>query len=1568
MSPELMDVLSAKYDGIHVLNESWLDLSLSQGRKLKEEEYLIEMKKEKPPQVKFKKPKVMKVNLYQGDPSAPKFPSEHQIFDEVVLQVTDFQSNFNKYYSLEFHFGNQSGKEVFRVFSHYGRTDDLEKNPNSGRKECRYYPDFKQAAEGMRGILEEKMGPAKGYKPIQLQHSNIGSDVRKAKAKAKAKTTAPSSSGEEESGEEETPKSAKDFIPSEKSGLHPALQILVNYLFSEAATALASSIAAKITSRGIETPLGILRKDQIEQGDAVLMEMYELLSEEGEDAAHKEGSLRQKLRELSGKFFTIIPHRIGRSKMEVEKNIIDTFGILEAKQELLQLMKDLLEVTSEGAFQGGGVGGKSLSVVEMQFKALKNEIFVLNHDSRAFQEIRDYALATQTNTDRFVNKTIEVVNIFALGRGKESEAYSKQSTQIHPQKLLFHGSRISNWVGLLSRGILMPKIIVRAGGKRTDAGLLGNGIYFAGSSSASAQYATEGELGTRFLLCSRVAVGRSKDYRETCMGITEPPNGYDSVRGVPKSPGDFSVFHDEEIVVFDPARQKQEYFIEFKLHDQPLSSPLVSGASIDPRSPSEYLIDDPGCQLSNPSASSSHFKMRTSAPASTLTHGDDLFSVSGPEMSRSAVEKPSTPKAQLLTEPRVHDSPFTASFSTFSETPKTHIASDAPVDPFRQSISEFKSSNESESGLVVDEYGMIKSSSSERKSSPTLGGSSSAPLDPFRQSIAEFKSSSESESGLVVDEYGMIKSSSDRQPLPTVGGSSSVTVDPFRQSIAEFKSSNESESGLVVDEYGMIKSAPREPIHFENAAPLRSPSPPMESQISRSLPFPSSSASLPDQLAKEKADEDYLRKLFVSDRYSSTLQDAYVHLIDIWANQGSFKGEALTPEEEEIPLLLSEGPSPYQVGEKTIVEKEAFRQRWNQFTQGVLDKIDWKGVFVAGGAVLRCLEKRGDISTTESSDVDLFFYGLSELEAQDKVDSIFQVVKDTVQDAEIIRTKNAITILGKPPFRHIQIILRMYTGPAEVLMGFDIDSCTFGFDGEKVWTLPRGRRALNKRYNLVDLSRRSLTYEYRLQKYSKRGFGVRIPNYQPDRVQQGLFSESRLVKDVSGLARLVLMDHRSKFPVSAPKKNSKVQGEDGKEDYILIFVPWGPSPRVIVKSLEARDRNLFFSKKSIDPMYDGHLVVCGLDAVFSGKPEWCRGCRGGGGLRMALESSKDLLSGPLSWLKENPGQQGGGKLDMLSGSFHPLSSEEWETDAYKDYVLEPGTSSNRGFPTKQSTQVSRKAISHPKTSVPSSSFQAKPAAPLSPKSSSPSPASFVVSPSPWQTPQPTQLPDQPTTPVSFSSARTLNFAGSSVSGSPFAPASISTPSKPPSSLSATSQSSSTPSLPEGSWKCPCCEAINDGGKCKDCLVSKPTTPSSSAPFRFGSAPTPTPTSSLFTPSHTPTPTSSLHTPSPAPSPALSIFAPSPTPKSSLPSVTTQEIEKVFDQSAPKTPFAKLLLVISLLTKGGLLSSSERDVLKNLVISNDENLVCALEVFEIQRDFDELADTLKEVASFCKSVF
>ncbi len=60
---------------------------------------------------------------------------------------------------------------------------------------------------------------------------------------------------------------------------------------------------------------------------------------------------------------------------------------------------------------------------------------------------------------------IIVDNIFAVSRPAEKAAFK---SEIMDQRLLFHGSRISNYVGLLSRGVLMPKVVVAMGGKRRD--------------------------------------------------------------------------------------------------------------------------------------------------------------------------------------------------------------------------------------------------------------------------------------------------------------------------------------------------------------------------------------------------------------------------------------------------------------------------------------------------------------------------------------------------------------------------------------------------------------------------------------------------------------------------------------------------------------------------------------------------------------------------------------------------------------------------------------------------------------------------------------------------------------------------------------------------------------------------------------------------------------------------------------------------------------------------------------------------------------------------------------------
>jgi hypothetical protein len=85
-----------------------------------------------------------------------------------------------------------------------------------------------------------------------------------------------------------------------------------------------------------------------------------------------------------------------------------------------------------------------------------------------------------------------------------------------------------------------------------------------------------------------------------------------------------------------------------------------------------------------------------------------------------------------------------------------------------------------------------------------------------------------------------------------------------------------------------------------------------------------------------------------------------------------------------------------------------------------------------------------------NSDVDLFLYGLeTEEQANQKLLEIYEAITDAVPNTVIcFRSKYAVTLVSQYPYRHIQIILRLYKSPAEILMGFDVDCCAVGYDGK----------------------------------------------------------------------------------------------------------------------------------------------------------------------------------------------------------------------------------------------------------------------------------------------------------------------------------------------------------------------------------------------------------------------------------------------------------------------------------------------------------------------------------------
>ena len=473
-----------------------------------------------------------------GSPGEPAFPNKFDVKQKAALQVTDIKTNRNKYYAVELHVGKLKGKDVFRVYTHYGRTDDLEKDPSSGQRESRYFDTLDEAVRAYDKIYRQKTSPAKGYKELSLASSNIGSDLSRGTSTGDVddKTIEKLAKNAKKAAKKKKAKKAK------RTTLPSPVQKLVRYIYDEATNALTTTVNAKITANGIETPLGILTLGQIEKGEDILQELYSVFKKR--NSAKK----RTQLEDLSSEFYTVVPHRIGRSRAAVAEAVINSMEDFQTKQDTLQLMKDMLEVN-------GDANVLFDSQIDDEYKALQTKIVPIEKGTPAYEELEDYIIRSQIDSN-----LIKVKGLYKIERKGEKKRFK---AKLANQRLLFHGSGIQNWVGILTRGLLMPKIVTSMGVNRTDAGWLGNGIYFGDAACTSVFYTTPGRSRTRMMTLATVALGKQKRYTKITYGLDKPPKGYHSCHGVRSQKGQFSEFDDDEYVIYDAAQQRLDYLCEF---------------------------------------------------------------------------------------------------------------------------------------------------------------------------------------------------------------------------------------------------------------------------------------------------------------------------------------------------------------------------------------------------------------------------------------------------------------------------------------------------------------------------------------------------------------------------------------------------------------------------------------------------------------------------------------------------------------------------------------------------------------------------------------------------------------------------------------------------------------------------------------------------------------------------------------------------------------------------------------------------------------------------------------------
>lgn len=151
-------------------------------------------------------------------------------------------------------------------------------------------------------------------------------------------------------------------------------------------------------------------------------------------------------------------------------------------------------------------------------------------------------------------------------------------------------------------------------------------------------------------------------------------------------------------------------------------------------------------------------------------------------------------------------------------------------------------------------------------------------------------------------------------------------------------------------------------------------------------------------------------------------------------------------------------------------------------------KLNYKGYVIAGGF----------FSHTDKSDIDIFIYKDHE-KILERVISQFThgLPKD---ECYFYRTRYTIDIYIKDgrvgESTKIQIVLRKYVSIAEILYGFDIGPSQVAWDGKRLYFTTMSNLAYKTGFMILDTTRRSLTFEKRIQKYVDKGFCPIFPFYK----------------------------------------------------------------------------------------------------------------------------------------------------------------------------------------------------------------------------------------------------------------------------------------------------------------------------------------------------------------------------------------------------------------------------------------------------------------------------------------
>ena len=98
----------------------------------------------------------------------------------------------------------------------------------------------------------------------------------------------------------------------------------------------------------------------------------------------------------------------------------------------------------------GGEKEKDVDPIDAHYKKLKTEIEVLEQTTEEFKVIEEYVKNTHASTH--TQYSLEIEEVFKVARKGEAKRF-KPFRALPNRMLLWHGSRVTNYAGILSQGL-----------------------------------------------------------------------------------------------------------------------------------------------------------------------------------------------------------------------------------------------------------------------------------------------------------------------------------------------------------------------------------------------------------------------------------------------------------------------------------------------------------------------------------------------------------------------------------------------------------------------------------------------------------------------------------------------------------------------------------------------------------------------------------------------------------------------------------------------------------------------------------------------------------------------------------------------------------------------------------------------------------------------------------------------------------------------------------------------------------------------------------------------------------